>query len=558
MMTAMRFFLFLGLLIGAVPIAAQVSAPESPATQESADSEAVSSAEVVLDTITAAQAEEEAEHSAQMIEMELNHRSRSIVQFGTDVRLLPGDTVGEVVVIGGSLVVEGRVIRNVVVVGGNVELGENATVGGDLVNVLGTTTIAQGASIGRELVVVGGRLEAPFQFRAGRSQNVISLPGGLQAFVSGIFPWVTGGLMWGRVVVPGLPWMWGIIGIVSLVYLSIGFLFSGAVARVGAPIEERPLSTFLAGLATLIVAPLIIFLLGVSVVGIIVIPFFVAALLMAGLIGRVAVARRLGGGVLPELEPENRMRVLGTLLIGMAILLVAYMVPLLGIIVWMFVGVFGLGGAALAALSSLGKEIPRRTRPPVPPAPTGGETGGAPYASGPVSPPPIPGGASFSDLGAQGFTATGGPSPEPISAHVPFPPTSLPAGGLLAFPRATFLERLGAFALDAALLFSLLIVLQPLRRDFGLFVVFVLVYFIGFWAWKGATIGGTILQLRVVQSHGRFPNFGEAIVRGFTGVFSLAVVGLGGLWILWDPERQGWHDRIAGTYVVKVPRDYPF
>jgi uncharacterized RDD family membrane protein YckC len=46
-------------------------------------------------------------------------------------------------------------------------------------------------------------------------------------------------------------------------------------------------------------------------------------------------------------------------------------------------------------------------------------------------------------------------------------------------------------------------------------------------------------------------------VRGLTGIFSLAVVGIGFLWILRDPERQAWHDRVAGTYVVKVPRHYP-
>ncbi len=33
--------------------------------------------------------------------------------------------------------------------------------------------------------------------------------------------------------------------------------------------------------------------------------------------------------------------------------------------------------------------------------------------------------------------------------------------------------------------------------------------------------------------------------------------GSGGLWILRDPEQQAWHDRIAGTYVVKVPREWP-
>jgi uncharacterized RDD family membrane protein YckC len=47
------------------------------------------------------------------------------------------------------------------------------------------------------------------------------------------------------------------------------------------------------------------------------------------------------------------------------------------------------------------------------------------------------------------------------------------------------------------------------------------------------------------------------LIRGLSGIFSIAVFGLGFLWVLRDPERQGWHDRIAGTYVVKVPRNYP-
>jgi uncharacterized RDD family membrane protein YckC len=33
------------------------------------------------------------------------------------------------------------------------------------------------------------------------------------------------------------------------------------------------------------------------------------------------------------------------------------------------------------------------------------------------------------------------------------------------------------------------------------------------------------------------------------------VVGLGFLWVMHDPQRQAWHDKVAGTYVVKVPRN---
>jgi uncharacterized RDD family membrane protein YckC len=138
------------------------------------------------------------------------------------------------------------------------------------------------------------------------------------------------------------------------------------------------------------------------------------------------------------------------------------------------------------------------------------------------------------------------------------------AASLLAYPRATFFERLAAFALDVVLL---LIGAQILRLD-RLFegypsmernlVLLAVVYHVGFWVWKQTTVGGLICQLRLVRTDGSPVTFAEALVRGLTGIFSLAVVGLGFFWILRDPERQAWHDRVAGTYVVKVPRNWPF
>jgi uncharacterized RDD family membrane protein YckC len=49
----------------------------------------------------------------------------------------------------------------------------------------------------------------------------------------------------------------------------------------------------------------------------------------------------------------------------------------------------------------------------------------------------------------------------------------------------------------------------------------------------------------------------DSLVRGLSAIFSLAVLAIGALWILRDPERQAWHDKIAGTYVVRVPRNFP-
>jgi uncharacterized RDD family membrane protein YckC len=35
------------------------------------------------------------------------------------------------------------------------------------------------------------------------------------------------------------------------------------------------------------------------------------------------------------------------------------------------------------------------------------------------------------------------------------------------------------------------------------------------------------------------------------------VLFLGFFWIIWDAEKQGWHDKIAGTVVVRLPRGMP-
>jgi uncharacterized RDD family membrane protein YckC len=132
--------------------------------------------------------------------------------------------------------------------------------------------------------------------------------------------------------------------------------------------------------------------------------------------------------------------------------------------------------------------------------------------------------------------------------------------GLLGLPRARFLERLAAFVLDVIVVLIAVQVLDALylgRDAPPLFFFLLLAYHVGFWAWRGTTVGGMICQLRITRTDGALLGFRDALVRGLSGILSLAALGLGGLWILRDPERQSWHDRVAGTYVVKVPRDWP-
>jgi uncharacterized RDD family membrane protein YckC len=89
------------------------------------------------------------------------------------------------------------------------------------------------------------------------------------------------------------------------------------------------------------------------------------------------------------------------------------------------------------------------------------------------------------------------------------------------------------------------------KPPLGLLVM--LAYFAGMWAWKGTTVGGVVLKLKVVRLDGQPITFQVALVRGLAGVFSVVVLFLGFLWIAWDKEKQGWHDKIAGTAVVRLP-----
>ena len=86
---------------------------------------------------------------------------------------------------------------------------------------------------------------------------------------------------------------------------------------------------------------------------------------------------------------------------------------------------------------------------------------------------------------------------------------------------------------------------------FGFLVV--LAYFAGLWAWKGTTVGGVILKLKVVRLDGQPLTFLVALVRALAAAFSIMVFFLGVLWIAWDQEKQGWHDKIAGTVVARLP-----
>ena len=59
------------------------------------------------------------------------------------------------------------------------------------------------------------------------------------------------------------------------------------------------------------------------------------------------------------------------------------------------------------------------------------------------------------------------------------------------------------------------------------------------------------MNIRVVdaQTAGRV-DYGRCVVRYLVAFLSALALGLGYFWMLWDPRRQTWHDKAAGTVVV--------
>ena len=83
-----------------------------------------------------------------------------------------------------------------------------------------------------------------------------------------------------------------------------------------------------------------------------------------------------------------------------------------------------------------------------------------------------------------------------------------------------------------------------------------IIYFTYFWSssspWPGQTVGDKLLSLRVIRTDGSDLTIVQAFIR-YVGLFiSFIVIFIGVIWVAFDPNKQGWHDKIAGTYVIKT------
>ncbi len=88
----------------------------------------------------------------------------------------------------------------------------------------------------------------------------------------------------------------------------------------------------------------------------------------------------------------------------------------------------------------------------------------------------------------------------------------------------------------------------------GLQTLLGVVYFTYFWSaqGKGQTLGMRALNIKVVKTDGSQLDLVGAFIRYIGLVISIAVLFIGVIWAAFDSQKQGWHDKIAKTYVVKA------
>jgi|GEM_PF-1352518 len=82
--------------------------------------------------------------------------------------------------------------------------------------------------------------------------------------------------------------------------------------------------------------------------------------------------------------------------------------------------------------------------------------------------------------------------------------------------------------------------------------IFAIIVTLGFWQYYGATPGKMFRSAKIVDAKtGEKPAMWRLIVRYLSYILSTIPLLLGFIWIAFDKRKQGWHDKLAGTVVIK-------
>ena len=153
---------------------------------------------------------------------------------------------------------------------------------------------------------------------------------------------------------------------------------------------------------------------------------------------------------------------------------------------------------------------------------------------------------------------------KPIPVPIPTPQETKLASTLhTPETYATFGQRLAAVIIDSILVgmasgFLGVVWMQAMGETgktigSALSLIISILYYVGYQASYGQTLGKKALGIRIVDEHGVTPPFLTFFLREIVGkTVSAFILFIGYLMVLWDPKKQGLHDKISGTFVIKV------
>lgn len=272
-----------------------------------------------------------------------NETVNNVLAFGCNVTIAQGATVtGDASGFGANFRVAGAVNGSVSTVGGNVFVESTGVVNGNVSALGGAVASAPGATIG------------------GRSGSLVPSPVVPNAPVTPfVFPFTRS-----FDVTPSLSWGFNLIGslVTALAFAALGALIvvfaPEPTRRVGSAVSNRPLGTAGVGCLTFILLPVLCILLMITVIGIPVAFLLGILALIAWIFGWISLGYLAGERILSALRTQNILPVVAVVL-GVIVLSLISQIPLIGWLIGLIVGLFGIGAVVLTRFG---------TRPyPVPP-----------------------------------------------------------------------------------------------------------------------------------------------------------------------------------------------
>ncbi len=130
------------------------------------------------------------------------------------------------------------------------------------------------------------------------------------------------------------------------------------------------------------------------------------------------------------------------------------------------------------------------------------------------------------------------------------------SAAVITAERVGFWRRLAASMIDGLIVLLVVLALEGLFRASGAAIA--ILFTVGYFTYMegglhGAGFGKRAMAIRVVDIDTGGPiGYGRGFIRYVGRVVSSFVFYLGYLWMLWDPERQCWHDKFARDVVVPV------